>query len=54
MTGRGSTAARGFNGTVGWSRDFRKKGCDCSTARLDADRFEADFLQPLTGNRYPL
>jgi hypothetical protein len=55
MTGRGSTAARGFNGTIGWSRDFSEEGLRLlDGATLDAERFEADFLQPLHWrDRYP-
>ena len=48
MTGKGSTAARGFNGTIGWSRDFSEEGLRLlDGAALDADRLEADFYQPL-------
>jgi hypothetical protein len=48
MTGKGSTASRGFNGTVGWSRDFAEQGLRLLDGPpLDADRFEADFYQPL-------
>ena len=48
MTGKGSTASRGFNGTIGWSRDFSEEGLHLlDGATLDADRLEADFYQPL-------
>lgn len=48
MTGKGSTASRGFNGTVGWSRDFSEEGLRLlDGATLDADRLEADFHQPI-------
>jgi hypothetical protein len=55
MTGKDSTASRGFNGTVGWSRDFAEEGLRMlEGATLDADRFEADFHQPLHWRqRYP-
>jgi len=48
MTGKDATASRGFNGTVGWSRDFSEQGLrmlDGDT--LEADRLEADFHLPL-------
>src|SRR5262245_7167315 len=48
MTGRGSTAARGFNGKVGWSRDFSEEGLKMLDGpALEAERLEADFFQPL-------
>jgi hypothetical protein len=55
MMGKGSTAARGFNGTVGWSHDFAEEGLRLLEGPLlEADRFEADFYQPLHWrDRYP-
>ena len=55
MTGKGSTATRGFNGTVGWSRDFAEEGLKLLEGPvLDDERFEADFYQSLHWrDRYP-
>lgn len=56
MTGQDSTAARGFNGVMGWSRNFAEEGLSLLEGpALEADRREADFRQPLhLRDRYPV
>ena len=44
MTGKDNTAARGFNGTLGWSRNYAEEGLRVlAGAELSADQHEADF-----------
>jgi len=46
FTGKHSTAARGFNGTIGWSRDYSEQGLRVLTgAELIADKRDADFYK---------
>jgi len=46
MTGKDNTAARGFNGTLGWSRNYSEEGLRVLTgAELSADQREADFYR---------
>lgn len=46
MSGAGSTAARGFNGSLGWSRNYAEEGLRVLTGEeLKADQREADFYR---------
>jgi len=48
MTGEGNTAARGFNGAQGWSRNYAEEGLRTLTgAELLSDQREADFYREI-------
>ena len=48
MTGEGNTAARGFNGELGWSRNYAEEGLrTLAGAELLSDQREADFYREI-------